>query len=127
MAVTTKILIDTSEYDRLKKIETEYKNLLNVQKGGKKNCNCNDEDGTCSCKTIPLSQIINMNEKSHSLEPPTAGILPNITNPNDALTEQSSSGGNSDRKKNSNKLSEEFSVINWPKDDSKWYYLGRFE
>ncbi len=129
MAVTTKILIDTAEYERLKKVETEYKTLLQNQKGGKKLCKCDSLNDSCTCP-MPLSQIINMKQQEHSSEPPVPGVLPNITDPNNDLTvkgDKPTIEGKHEKKTELRKNEPEFDISDWPKDETNWYYLGRFE
>ncbi len=127
MSVITKIILDTSEYKRLLSIEKAYhelkERLHEGQSGsGKTNCTCSPQKEHCS-STPPLSEIIAKNELSRSVDPPPKGILPSITDPNDA---NPNGQGQSKMEKNP----ENFDAANFrvlADDKTKWYFLGHYE
>ena len=137
MSLITKIVIDTSEYNRLLKIEHEYKKLKEKYSDytgsgkeacvctNKNSCQCSGMDGQGKNKTPPLSKIIALNEQARSVEIPPRGILPSITDPNDETLEKSLEENTQEKKKVEN-----FNHNEWrpfADDRTNWYFLGHYE
>ncbi len=136
MSLITKVIIDTNEYNRLLKIEEEYKKLKEFhvlkrakklredpstnQTGSGEVCGCgNEQKCYCSKKTPPLSQIVALNDKAKSIDLPPRGLLPSITDPNETET-------NNEKEKKREKLDHnEWKMF--ADDKSKWYFLGHYE
>ncbi len=134
MSVVTKIILDTTEYNRLLSIEKAYKELKaeKAERGtetnqsgsgnSSKSCSCLENDSKCSC-TPPLSQIIAKNEQARSIDIPPRGILPSITDPNDQ------EHGTQSRPIDG-KGKEHFNASNFrslANKTDKWYFLGYFQ
>ncbi len=142
MSLITKIVIDTSEYNRLLNIEHEYKKLkekyseqIGTKHAGsgkeicicanKTDCQCAGMDGHGKNKTPPLSKIIALNEQARSIEIPPRGILPSITDPNDKNLDK-----NLDDKAEKKTKLENLNTNEWrlfADDKTNWYFLGHYE
>ncbi len=131
MSVVTKIILDTTEYNRLLSIEKLYNELKALHQGQNnqggtgtlKKCSCTgDEAKGCTC-TPGLSKIIAENEKARAVEVPPRGVLPSITDPN----EEGFGSRTSDLQ---TKHKEVFDAANFrvlANEKGKWYFLGHFE
>ncbi len=141
MSVVTKIILDTSEYNRLLSIEKAYRELKSAQKLVEANQTGSGPLKTCKCKTNekevdtssppPLSKIIASNDKARAVDIPQRGILPSITDPNDEAFEgfgSSLSATHPSSRKEKDK--EYFNATNFrslANEKDKWYFLGHFE
>ncbi len=133
MSVVTKVILDTTEYNRLLSIEKLYRELkaehLSEKNqsgtGNVKKCRCSlDTKEECTC-TPPLSEIIAVNEKARAVDIPPRGILPSITDPN-----EQGFGSNQTTKESEGKNKEDFKPANFrvlANSKDKWYFLGHFE
>ncbi len=145
MSLITKVIIDTTEYNRLLKIEEEYKNLKEQfhkkersqnerqqseqQTGSGNICMCTNKEKECNCeKTPPLSKIIALNDEAKAVDLPARGVLPSITDPNEAS--QSKKEENIYPSEIEDKKKEKLDHNEWKMfvdDKTNWYYLGHFE
>ncbi len=144
MSLITKVIIDTTEYNRLLKIEEEYKRLRekfhglkpstnqgNEQQSGSGNiCKCEKKaEKECHCdKTPPLSEIVALNEQAKAVALPPRGLLPSITDPNEVS--QSNKKNPEESTEGEDKKRERLDHNEWKMfvdDKSNWYYLGHYE
>ncbi len=117
MSLITKVIIDTKEYQHLKKIAAAYKVLVEKKElSGSGACHCTEK------KEIPaLSQIAAENDRDHSLAPPQKEIIPSITNPY-AEASQSTDGWDDETLHFSPEERAEFEEAIVKKE--RWYYVG---
>ena len=133
MSIVTKIILDTSEYNRLLAIEKAYHELKSLkdetsdkQQSGSgivNKCTCETKE-SCKC-TPPLSEIIAENEKARAVDIPPRGILPSITDPH----EQGFGNTANNKSETTERDKELFEHSNFralADDKEKWYFLRHF-
>ncbi len=140
MSLITKIILDTTEYNRLLSIEKAYNELkkkgLERNQGGSgttKQCACGDKT-ECTCveptSTSSLSQIIQTNEQASAVDVPPRGVLPSITDPNEKQLGTGSKQNHIVKDENREKEKETFDPTNFrslANATDNWYFLGHFE
>ncbi len=126
MSVLTKVIIDTKEYQDLKKIAAAYKILVQKkEQSGSGTCQCGKEEKD----TPTLSQIAAKNDRDHALSPPEKEIIPSITDPYPETTQNTTTHTQSVENDEAMHFSPderlEFEDAIAKKD--RWYYVGAWK